>query len=111
MKEINYLDAIRETTAHFEKGGVFLTLGGDARFVDKHYLSIDNRPGLMEDGYWVANAYAQIDLDRYYLRGMVKNAGNALYKTDGQEFSSVGNIQTVYYGDPRTWNVTVGVRF
>ncbi len=37
--------------------------------------------------------------------------GNTLYKTDGQEFSSVGNIQTVYYGDPRTWNVTVGVRF
>lgn len=29
MKEINYLDAIRETTAHLEKGGVFLTLGGD----------------------------------------------------------------------------------
>ena len=92
-------------------GAATLTLGGDARFVDKHYLSVDNRPGLMEDGYWVANAYAQIDLDRYYLRGMVKNAGNALYKTDGQEFSSVGNIQTVYYGDPRTWNVTVGVRF
>ena len=88
-----------------------LTVGGDLRFVDKQYLSIDNRPGLTEDGYAVANLYAQIDFDRFYLRGMVKNVGNALYKTDGQEFSSVGNIQTVYYGDPRTWNVTVGVRF
>ncbi len=29
MKEINYLDAIRETTAHLEKGGVFLTVGGE----------------------------------------------------------------------------------
>jgi iron complex outermembrane receptor protein len=88
-----------------------LSFGGDARFVDKQWLSVDNRPGLFEDGYWVGNVYAQVDFDRFYLRGMVKNVGNTLYKTDGQEFSSVGNIQTVYYGDPRTWNVTVGVKF
>ena len=92
-------------------GAATLTFGGDARFVDKHYLSVDNRAGLMEDGYWLGNVYAQVDFDRFYLRGLVKNVGDALYKTDGQEFSSVGNIQTVYYGDPRTWNVTVGVRF
>ncbi|MBW8784270.1 MAG: TonB-dependent receptor [Novosphingobium sp.] len=91
--------------------GATLTLGGDVRFVDKQYLSVDNRPGLIEDGYTVGNLYAQVDFDRFYIRGMVKNVGNAIYKTDGQEFSSVGNIQTVYYGDPRTWNVTVGVRF
>ena len=90
---------------------VSLTLGGDARFVDHQFLSVDNRPGLTENGYWLGNLYAQLDFDRFYLRGMIKNVGNALYKTDGQEFSSVGNIQTVYYGDPRTWNLTVGVRF
>ena len=88
-----------------------LTLGGDVRFVDKHFLSVDNRPGLVEDGYTVANLYAQVDIENFYLRGMVKNVTGTLYKTDGQEFSSVGNIQTVYYGDPRTWNVTVGLRF
>ena len=88
-----------------------LTLGGDARFVDKQFLSIDNRPGLTEDGYWLGSVYAQVDKGQFYLRAMVKNIGNTLYKTDGQEFSSVGNIQTVYYGDPRTWNVTVGVKF
>lgn len=88
-----------------------LSLGGDVRFVDKHWLSVDNRAGLFEDGYVVGNVYAQLDFDKFYLRGMVKNAGDALYKTDGQEFSSVGNIQTVYYGDPRTWQITVGVRF
>ncbi|SMC83823.1 TonB-dependent receptor [Novosphingobium sp. B1] len=92
-------------------GEAALTLGGDARFVDKHYLSVDNRPGLTEDGYWLGNLYAQVDFDKFYLRGAVKNVTNTLYKTDGQEFSSVGNIQTAYYGDPRTWNVTVGVRF
>ncbi|HWU04189.1 MAG TPA: TonB-dependent receptor, partial [Novosphingobium sp.] len=89
-----------------------LTLGGDLRFVGKQWLSVDNRAGLMEPGYWLGNLYAQVDFDRrFYLRGMVKNVTNSLYKTDGQEFSSVGNIQTVYYGDPRTWNLTVGARF
>ena len=90
-----------------------ITVGGDARFVDKHFLSVDNRPGLTEPGYWLANAYVQYDAPggKYYIRGGVKNLGNALYRTDGQEFSSVGNIQTVYYGDPRTWNAMVGFRF
>ena len=92
-------------------GEASLSFGGDVRFIDKQYLSVDNRPGLTEDGYLLGNVYAQVDYDRFYLRGMVKNVGNALYKTDGQEFSSVGNIQTVYYGDPRTWNLTLGVRF
>ncbi|ABD27582.1 TonB-dependent receptor [Novosphingobium aromaticivorans DSM 12444] len=92
-------------------GDATLSLGGDVRFVDKHYLSVDNRPGLTEDGYLIGNLYAQVDFDKFYLRGAVRNVGNTLYKTDGQEFSSVGNIQTVYYGDPRTWNVTLGVRF
>jgi iron complex outermembrane receptor protein len=90
-----------------------ITLGGDARFVDKHFLSIDNRPGLVEPGYWLANAYVRFDADggRWYVQGGVKNLGDQRYRTDGQEFSSVGNIQTVYYGDPRTWNVMVGFKF
>ncbi len=92
-------------------GEATLALGGDMRFVDKHYLSVDNRPGLFEDGYFLGNVYAQLDLNRFYLRGTIRNVGDALYRTDGQEFSSVGNIQTVYFGDPRTFAVTAGVRF
>ena len=92
-------------------GSAALSLGGDARFVDKQYLSVDNRPGLTEDGYFLGNIYAQVDFDRFYVRGMIKNVTGELYKTDGQEFSSVANIQTVYFGDPRTWQLTVGARF
>ena len=92
-------------------GEASLSLGGDIRFVDKQWLSVDNRAGLYEPGYFLGNVYAQVDFGKFYLRGMVKNVGNTLYKTDGQEFSSVGNIHTVYYGDPRTWQVTVGVKF
>lgn len=90
-----------------------LTIGGDARFVDKHFLSVDNRPGLVEPGYWLANAFVRFDDAgrNWYLQGGVKNAFDALYRTDGQEFSSVGNIQTVYFGDPRTFNVMVGFAF
>ena len=90
-----------------------LSLGGDIRFVDKHFLSVDNRPGLTEDGYALGNVYVQADFSNgaYYLRAAVKNVTGTLYRTDGQEFSSVGNIQTVYYGDPRTWQLTAGVRF
>jgi iron complex outermembrane receptor protein len=89
-----------------------LTFGGDGRFVDAHFLSVDNRQNLREPGYWVANAYIQFDATAgWYLRGGVKNLTDSLYRTDGQEFSAVGNIQTVYFGDPRTFNATVGFRF
>jgi iron complex outermembrane receptor protein len=94
-------------------GAGSLTFGGDGRFVDGHFLSVDNRPNLREPGYWVANAFVRFDAGggRWFLQGGVKNLSDARYRTDGQEFSSVGNIQTVYFGDPRTWNATVGFRF
>jgi len=94
-------------------GSSTLTLGVEGRFIDKHFLSVDNRPGLTENGYALGNAYVQLDLaDRkFYVRGAVRNFTDTVYKTDGQEFSSVGNIQTAYYGDPRTWSITGGFRF
>ena len=93
--------------------GGSLTFGAEARFVDKHFLSVDNRPGLTENGYTLVNALVRYDAPgkRWFLQGGVKNLTDALYKTDGQEFSSVANIQTVYFGDPRTWSLTAGFQF
>ena len=90
-----------------------LTLGGDVRFVDEQYLSVDNRENLKEKGYGLLNAFVQYDAPggKFYLRGGVKNLTKQIYLTDAQEFSSIGNIQTAYYGDPRTWTGTVGIRF
>ncbi|MBX9858589.1 MAG: TonB-dependent receptor [Sphingomonas sp.] len=93
-------------------GSSKLTLGLEGRFIDKQYLSVDNRAGLTEPGYALGNAYAQLDLDQnFYFRAAVKNFSDTRYRTDGQEFSSVANIQTVYYGDPRTWSITAGIKF
>ncbi len=49
--------------------------------------------------------------DNWSLTAGVKNATDQVYKVEGQEFRSVGNIQTAYYGDPRTWQAILGYRF
>lgn len=89
---------------------------GEVRHVSSHQLSVDNfLPNfpLEEDGYTLINAlvtWSSVD-DRYYLRAGVKNLTDEVYRTDGQEFSNVGNIQTAYYGDPRTYSITLGFNF
>ncbi len=39
------------------------------------------------------------------------NLADRAYKTDAQEFSSVGNIRTVYYGNPRTVSLRFTARY
>ena len=39
------------------------------------------------------------------------NLFDKLYKTDGQEFSSIGNIRTVYFGAPRTVTLRLTARY
>lgn len=93
-----------------------LTLLGEVRYVSQHFLSVDNfLPNfpLEEDGYTLINAHVtwnSLD-ERYYVRAGVKNLTDEVYRTDGQEFSNVGNIQTAYYGDPQTYSITVGFKY
>jgi iron complex outermembrane receptor protein len=90
-----------------------LTLSTDMLYRAKQWLSVDNRDVLTQDGYSVYNALASWESagNSWYGYAGVKNIGNKAYKVDAQEFSSVGNIQTAYYGDPRTYQVTMGYRF
>ena len=88
-----------------------LEVGADASFKSDHYLSVDNQEVLTQDDFWLYNAYLRYDADHWYLVASVKNIGDEVYKTDGQEFSNVANAQTAYYGDPRTYGMTLGVRF
>jgi iron complex outermembrane receptor protein len=93
------------------KGG--LTLSADMIYRDKQWLSVDNRDVLTQDSYALMNvlvSWASAS-NHWYGSAGIKNLTDEVYKVDAQEFSSVGNIQTAYYGDPRTWQVIAGYRF
>jgi iron complex outermembrane receptor protein len=84
-------------------------------------LSVDNTltnssteiEGLFQDDYWVYDASLLWTAPGGRVSAGVygRNLGDEVYRTDGQEFSSVGNIRTVYYGAPRTWSLVFTARF
>ena len=100
-------------------GGI--TLGGQARYRSRHALSVDNTftntdteiEGLFQKGYWLADArIVWEDAAKHFEVGLYgSNLFDKLYKTDGQEFSSIGNIRTVYFGAPRTVTLRLTARY
>ena len=99
--------------AVYLNGGAALRFGVNANYTDDMYLSVDNQEALTQDGYWLMNAYAVYDFANpaWSISIGGKNLGDEVYKVDAQEFSSVGNIQTAYYGDPRTYYAALNYRF
>jgi iron complex outermembrane receptor protein len=98
----------------FQLGGRgSLTLGGDVSYRDDTWLSVDNRPGLMQDAYTLVGLFGVWDSPQYawQVRAGVRNLTDEVYKIEGQEFSSIGNIQTAYYGMPRNWYLSVRYNF
>ncbi len=97
-------------TFNLADGGA-ITVGGDVSYRDDTWLSVDNRPGLMQDAYTLVGLFGLYDSadGHWQVRAGVRNLTDKTYKTDGQEFSSVGNIQTAYYGWPR--NTYASVRY
>lgn len=103
-----------------------LRLSGSARFRSRMALSIDNTTlptlaipivteidGLYQDDYWLYDAnLVWTDTSGIYSVGLYgQNLSDEVYRTDGQEFSSVGNIRTVYYGAPQTFRVVFSARY
>lgn len=98
-----------------------LRLAGSARFRSRHALAVDNTPvdsdveveGLFQDDYWLYDASLLWTHDNGILSVGVygRNLSDEVYRTDGQEFSSVGNIRTVYYGAPQTWSLVITARY
>jgi iron complex outermembrane receptor protein len=74
---------------------------------------VDNREVLTQDDFALMNVLAnwQSQSRTWRASAGIRNLTDEVYKTDAQEFSSVGNIQTAYYGDPRTWQLTLGYSF
>lgn len=94
-------------------GGAALTLGADASYRGETWLSVDNRDVLSQGSYTLVGAYGVFDSAdaKWQLRAGVRNLTDEVYKTEGQEFSSVGNIQTAYYGWPRHYYVAARYSF
>ena len=89
------------------------TVGGDVSYRDDTWLSVDNRAVLMQKAYSVAGLYGVWDSASmaWQVRAGVRNLTDKTYMTEGQEFASVGNIQTAYFGLPRNWYVSVRYNF
>jgi len=98
-----------------------ITLGGQTRYRSRQALAVDNTlvntntkvEGLFQDGYWVHDArIVWENSSKKYSVGLYGyNLTKKAYKTDAQEFSSVGNIRTVYYGAPRTVTLRLTARY
>jgi iron complex outermembrane recepter protein len=108
-------------------GGI--TLGGQARYKSRTALAVDNTfytgagnnqvgtttpvEGLFQRAYWTYDARIvwEDSAKRFAIGVYGNNLTNKRYKTDAQEFSSVGNIRTVYYGAPRTVSLRLTARY
>lgn len=101
--------------------GSGVTLGAAAKYRSRMALAVDNTltnssvelPGMFQDAYWLYDARVvwNDSSDSYTVGLYGQNLSDEVYKTDAQEFSSIGNIRTAYYGAPRTWMVKVTAKF
>jgi len=98
-----------------------ITVGGQARYKSRTALAVDNTfsnskteiDGLFQKGYWTEDARIVYETEgKHFALGLYgNNLSNRAYKTDAQEFSSVGSIRTVYYGAPRTVTLRFTARY
>lgn len=107
-------------------GGSNITFGGAARFRSRMALAVDNTlitpagvgtttelPGMYQDSYWLYDARVVWNdaSGRFSIGAYGQNLSDEVYKTDAQEFSSIGSIRTAYYGAPQTWMVKLTARY
>ena len=110
-------------------GGI--TIGSQARYKARTALAVDNTlivypvfaspgvgtddevSGLFQKGYWLHDARIVWEApSKHFAIGIYgNNLSDKKYKTDAQEFSSVGEIRTVYYGAPRTFTLRLTARY
>ncbi|QYC10187.1 TonB-dependent receptor [Brevundimonas nasdae] len=102
-------------------GGSNLTFGAAAKYRSRMALAVDNTlvnsatelPGMYQEEYWLYDARVVWNdpSNRYSVGLYGQNLSDEVYRTDAQEFSSIGNIRTAYYGAPRTWMVKFTARY
>lgn len=101
--------------------GSELTFGAAAKYRSRMALAVDSTvtnsavelPSMFQEEYWLLDAravWSSAD-GRFGVGVYGQNLTNETYKTDAQEFSSVGGIRTAYFGAPRTWMVKLTARY
>ncbi|QIK97298.1 TonB-dependent receptor [Sphingomonas sp. HDW15A] len=105
-----------------------ITIGAQTRHKSRTALAVDNTlvigtgpgagtrseiDGLFQKGYWVHDARIVYETaNKHWELGLYgNNLSDRAYKTDAQEFSSVGGVRTVYYGAPRTISLKLTARY
>ncbi len=69
-------------------------------------------PTMFSDDYWLYDASLTWNVnDVFSIALQGRNLTDEIYKTEGQEFSAVGNIRTVYYGAPQTTSIVFTARY
>ncbi|MDO9471469.1 MAG: TonB-dependent receptor [Caulobacter sp.] len=106
----------------FDLGGAgYVTTSGQAKYRSEMALAVDNTltnsavrlPGMWDDEVWLVDARVVWETpDRRFSAGVYgQNLTDEVYKTDAQEFSSVGGIRTAYYGAPRTVTLRLTAKY
>ena len=102
-----------------ESGSIIV--GAAAKYRSEMALAIDNTPsnskvrlpGMWDGRHWLWDARVVWEsADRRFSAGVYgQNLTDELYKTDAQEFSSVGGIRTAYYGAPKTFTLRLSAKY
>jgi iron complex outermembrane receptor protein len=102
-------------------GGANVTVGGAAKYRSRMALAVDNTvinsttelAGMYQEEYWLYDARVVWNeaAGRYSVGLYGQNLSDEVYKTDAQEFSSIGNIRTAYFGAPQTWMIKLSARY
>ena len=104
---------VAATQSFYSEAGSVFTIGADASYRDEIWLSVDNHESLSQSAYTLYGLFGVWDSPdgSWQVRAGVRNLTDKVYKVDGQEFSSVGNIQSVYYGWPRNYYASLRFNF
>ena len=112
-------------------GAGTLTVGGQSRYRARTALAVDNTvinyasfadpgtgttdevEGLFQNAFWIHDARVVWEdaAKRFSVGLFANNLTDKRYKTDGQDFSNIGRIRTVYYGNPRIISLRLGAKF
>lgn len=99
-----------------------LPLGGSAVFYatptvtyrSKVYFELPNSEAISQDGYWLVNARAGVELGqdgRFRLGAFARNLTNERYLIDAGNTGGSFGVPTYIAGEPRFYGVEAGVRF